>query len=203
MFNWKKFVFILLFAALLVPLTASAFWFWNKPVKKAPNQNLGVKTEEFSQANKELAEAKYKLWESSFEKKDIELIIKNKNNFWFSSEELNYLFNKENSKAKKPLLSNFFISNQNNQIKVSAYFKKIISGKFSFDVKIENKDNKIRLKISKVKIYNIPAPAALISGKLNESLDNYFSFIYKDPRYEGFEFTNQNNILKLNLNFSK
>lgn len=198
---FKKTILTLAIVILSTPLMTSASWFWSKPTPSSVITTQ-IATTEINQAEKDIADTKYKLWDQSFEKRDIESVIKNKDNFWFTTKELNYLFNKEGAKAKKPLLSNFVLTNDGNQLKVSADFKKIVSGHLSFDTKLENIDNKIRLKLSKAKVFGISVPAYLLSGQFNKELDKYFSFLYKDSRYQGFDFSNQNNILKLNLKFN-
>ncbi len=197
---FKKAILTMAILAFSAPSLVSAAWIWSKPAV-TPSIQPTISTE-INQAEKDIADTKYKLWEESFEKKNIESVIKNKDNFWFTTKELNYLFNKEGAKAKKPLLSNFVLTNDGAQLKVSANFKKIISGHLSFETKVENIDNKIRLKLSKTKVFGISVPAYLLSGQFNKELDEYFSFLYKDKRYQGFELLNQNNILKLNLKFN-
>jgi len=197
----KKAILLTVVIVLGVPLLVSAAWFWNKPAKIAATTSHS-EVNEITQAEKDMADTKYKLWEEGFEKKNIESVIKNKDNFWLTTKEINYLFNKEGARATKPLLNNFILINNDDQLKVSANFKKIVSGQLSFETKVENSNNKIRLKLSKVKVYNIAMPAYFFSNQFNKELDKYFSFLYKDSRYQGFEFSNQNNILKLNLKFN-
>jgi hypothetical protein len=156
---------------------------------------------ELTDTEKILADSKYKLWYDSFEKKDVQSVITNQDNFWFNLAEINYLFNSENSKTKNPLLSNFKLTDNSGTLNVAADFKKIISGKFSFNVKIVNNGNKIKLDISQLRIYGFPLPAAFISGPLNKSLDEYFSFLYNDNRYQGFSFSGDSGILKLKPEF--
>ena len=200
----KKVLIILILTILVVPLSASAFWFWDKPIAKtdaiAISPAINYNTE-LTNAEKIIADSKYKLWYDGFEKKDVQSVIANQNNFWFNIAEINYLFNSENSKTKNPLLNNFKLTDEGGTLNVSADFKKIISGNFSFNVKIVNDGNKIKLDISKLRIYWFPLPASFISNPLNKSLDEYFSFLYNDNRYQGFSFSNDNGILKLKPEF--
>lgn len=195
---FKKSIFTIAIIILAAPMFVSAAWFWSKPAA-APTQTPVV---EINSAEKDMADAKYKLWDEGVEKKNIESVMKNKDNFWVTTKELNYLFDKESSKAKTPLLSNLKLTNDNNQLKVTANFKKFISGHFSFDLQFINSENKIRLQLSKVKVYGIPVPSYWVSNPLNKELDKYLAFLYNDSRYQGFDFSNQNNILKLNLKFN-
>ena len=204
MSKFKKAFIIFVLAILIIPLSASAFWFWDKPAAKvdaitissASNSNT-----ELTDAQKSLADSKYKLWEASFEKKDVQSTITNQNNFWFNIAEINYLFNGENSKTKNPLLNNFKLIDNGGTLAVSANFKKIISGNFSFNVQITSLDKKLRLNISKLRFYGFPVPTSFISGSLNKSLDEYFSFLYNDTRFQGFNFSNDNGLLKLKPEF--
>lgn len=196
----KKTLFIIIISMLIVPFSVHAFWPWtkNKTEKQVVESQVKV---ELSETDKSLAGAKYKLWEDSFEKKNVNEVITNKNNYIITVSELNYLFNSENDKAKKPLLNNFKLKNNNSLLEISADFKKHIKGNFSFSAQIEDVDNKIRLKLSKAKLYGVPIPASLVSKPINKALDEYFKFLYQDKRYQGFDFIINKDLLQLKFNF--
>ncbi|MFZ4631623.1 MAG: hypothetical protein ACOYL8_00255 [Patescibacteria group bacterium] len=194
----KKILLLSAFILLIMPLSASAFWFWDKPAAKVETK-IVTPAAELSEAEKLSADAKYKIWNASFEKKDMNAVIANNNNFWFTTAELNYLFNSESGKAKTPLLSNFKLTNENNVLNVSADFKRILKGRFSFNFQLTDENNKIKLNISKTKIYGVPIPSSWVSGTIDRELDQYFSFLYKDSRYQGISLSSENNVLKLNL----
>lgn len=196
----KAFIFILLIIA-AVPLSVSAGWFWNKPTAKTNAPAEIVLPAELSTAGKEVADAKYRILEESFEKKNIDSVIANQDSFWFTAPELNYLFVDKSANAKKPLISSFHLSNENNSLKVSATFKKIIRGTISFNAEIEQENNKIRLNLSKTRLAGFPIPGSWLSKPLNNALDEYLSFLYNDNRYQGFTFSNNNGVIKIHPEF--
>ncbi len=206
----KKFLIIFSLLVLIIPLTTNAFWPFsenknnNTPeVKKAIFENNINPTFELSSDNQSLADLKYQIFKNGFEKKDISTIIANKNNFWFTSSEINYLFNKESSKVKNPLLTNFKLIISDDVFKITADFKKFIKGHTSFNAKLKNEDNKIKLKIEKLRIYGLPMPSFLASKPFNKALDDYFNFLYQDDRYQGFDFSIDKDTVKINLQFTE
>ena len=214
MTNSKKLLIISGLILLVAPLTVDAFWPFSKAKNKDQNdtqlkaQTVVVQTQaavsgELSASGRTLADSKYKLWENSFEKKDVDTIITNKNNFWFTLSEITYLFNQENSKAKNPFLNNLELSTTGSSLKAAADFKKFIRGRASFTAKVKNEDNKIKLEIEKLRLYGIPVPASWASNPLNEAINNYFNFLYQDERYQGFDFSISGDIIKLDLKFSQ
>ncbi len=187
-----------------LPLSASAGWFWNKP--EAPKKTIATtatenRAPELSDAEKEIAEAKYKIVDACFSKEDVDCLIANQDSFWYTESELNYLINAKSAKAKKPLVSDFNLGAENDYLKISADAKKIIKGKISFNLKLEQDGKKIKLNLSKTKLFGFPVPGSWIGKPLNEALDEYLSFIYKDSRYQGFSFSNSNGIIKIRPEF--
>jgi hypothetical protein len=198
----KKFLVLFILFILVIPFSASAGWFWNKPAVKNTKQAAATVTPtELSAGEKSFADAKYKLWDESFEKRNIEATIKNKDNFWFTISEINYLFNIESAKVKKPLMNNLTLAENNGFLNISADFNKIIKGHVSFSAQIGQNKNRLRLNLSRVRILDLPVPAYPIAKSFNNGFDEYFSFIYRDHRYQGFEFSNNNGVLKFNLKF--
>lgn len=210
MSNLKKLLVIFSLLVLVVPLTADAFWPFSSNKNKNQTETKALvlknetkKTPELSAAARLLADSKYKLWEDGFEKKDIDFLIANKNNFWFTISEITYLFNKENEQAKNPFLKNLKLSANDNILKAEAEFKKFIKGRVSFYANLKKDNNKLKLELNKVRFSGIPVPATWASNPLNEALDNYFNFLYQDDRYQGFDFSINDNIIKLDLKFSQ
>jgi hypothetical protein len=208
--NISKKIFLLVAVLCLVfPLSTKAFWPWSKnKTSQAPataveqkTANEAISPKELSASAKILANNKYKLFEDSFEKKDVEKIIANKNNFWFSISELNYLFNTISSQAKNPVLNNLQLESEGSILKVSADFKKFIRGRASFNVSLANRGERLNLNIDRARLYGLPVPSRLISNPLNKALDDYFNFLYEDERYQGYAFSVRNEVLKLDLNF--
>jgi len=198
-------IFIIFTIYFSLPISTSAFWWFGQKKAETPvvqNQitNENIQLDEKAKIN---AEAKYKLWADGFEKKKIESIIVNSNKFIFTVPELNYIAELESTKMKNSVISNVTLSKDNDTLNIKANIHKIINGQLSFNSKVINVENKIRLDISNVKLYGFPIPANLISGKINEALDNYFSFLYKDSRYQGFTFTTENNSIQLKPEFKK
>lgn len=203
MFLYKKFLILSILFILVAPLSASADWFWNKSTTKNIKQTTvtSIVPVELSAEEKSLADAKYKLWDESFEKRDIEAVIKNKDNFWFTVAEINYLFNAESAKAKKPLLNNFILTANDSPLAVSADFNRIVKGHISFSAQIGQNENRLKLNLSRVRIFGLPIPAQWLTKSFNNGLDEYFAFLYRDSRYQGFEFSDDNGTLKFNLKF--
>lgn len=190
-----------------VPNETSAFWWFQKKNDKAVTNvstvNNVATPKVLSETEKANTISKLKTWKESFDKKNVESVIKNQNNFSFSLEELKYLIEVENKLAKKPAITNVGLTISNDNINVAANFHKFVSGRFSFIAKIISVDNKLRLKISYLKLYNFPVPAKWVEEPLNEALDDYFSFLYQDERYQGFSFIARNNLIQLKPEFKK
>jgi glycosidase len=197
----QKLFIILMLAALAVPLSASAFWFWDKPAKTAPSASTSAVSPELTAAEKEIVAAKYKTWADSFEKNNIASVIANQDNFFFTAPELNYLFATETKKQKYPILTDFKLTIIGDVFNISANFKEIFTGHFSFQSQIINENNKAHLNLSKVRLYGFPIPSSWLSGPLNKAIDEYFAFLYADSRYNGFSFTSDNGILKFKPEF--
>jgi len=186
------FIIMIIFSSL--PFTSSAFWWFNQ----TPTVEKTI-AKELTEVEKTRALDKEKLWEDSFEQKNIESVIINKDKFIYTIPELNYILEIESGRIQNPSVSNAVLSNNENDIQINADFHKFINGHFSFTTKIVSVENKIHL--SSVSFYGIPIPSKLLENPINKSLDYYFSFIYKDKRYTGFSFINQNNSLQLKFEF--
>jgi hypothetical protein len=194
-------IFIITTLLSSIPSTISAFWFFN-------SSNTNTKTAESpiqTLTDKEKIETslKYKLWINSFEKKDIEAVVLNYDKFTYTIPELNYILETEGKNIKNPTITNANIKNNNNILRVTADIHKIINGTFSFNANIIPVDNKIQLEISNVKLYGISIPSKWLEKPINKSFNEYFDFMYKDKRYQGFSFTNKDNTLKLKFEFKK
>ena len=189
-----KIILLLLFFGLVLalPKQTSAFWWFSK---------TKVATTTVATTLNDQATAKYKIWESAFEKKNVDLVIANQNNFSFTISELNYLFETEVKTIKSPTLTDVSLNSSNGNINVAANFHKFISGRFSFIAKVVSVDNKIRLKLSYVKFYGFSVPTNWLEDPVNKELDKYFAFLYKDARYKGFTFNANDNLLQLKPNF--
>lgn len=185
---------------LVAPKTAAAFWWFSQ--KKTVTITAPAPSV-LSDQDKLRAEAKYKIFDEAFEKKNVEIVIANQDKFLFTITELNYLFTTESKKAKNPTLTNVGLTSDNGNINVTADFHKFINGRFSFITKIVSVDNKIRLQLSVVKLYGIRIPAGWLEGPVNNTLDDYFSFLYNDNRYQGFTFSNDNNLIQFKPSFKK
>ena len=172
-----------------IPSTTSAFWFFN-------SSNTNTKTAEFpiqTLTDKEKTEAslKYKLWVNGFEKKDVEAVISNSDKFIYTIPELNYILEIEGKSIKNPTITNANIKNNNNILSATADIHKIINGTFSFNVNVIPINNKIQLELTNVKLYGISIPSKWLEKPINKSADEYFDFMYKDKRYQGFSFRRQ------------
>ncbi len=182
----------------LAPKTASAFWWFGQ--KKATT-TVKIEPQGLNDQEKTKASAKYKLWFDGFEKKNVETIINNRDKFSFTVSEINYLLDTESKKVKKPTLTSASITSSNGNINLAANFHKFISGRFSFVAKIVPVDNKIRLKLSAAKLYGISIPVKWLEEPINEELDKYFAFLYKDSRYQGFSVDISDSVLQIKPEF--
>lgn len=205
--NSKIFKTILVALILIAtPLTASAFWPFAKKV--TPKSEVAL-NDSFTEADKEIAKNKYKIWERAFEEKNVDVAINNQNNFSYSVKEINYLIEEVSKSAKKPTFTNAKLDVNGSTINVSATFHKIIKGRFSFNAQVISVDNKVRLSFNNVKLYGISFPTKWFASQINKALDDYFSFLYKDSRYQGFSFSVEEDVLTLKpifkdyLNLSK
>ena len=81
MTRFKIFFILIVLAVLILPLSASAFWFFDKPATKITTP---INNSDLSSAEKSITDAKYKIWYDSFEKKDIQAVITNQKNYYFS-----------------------------------------------------------------------------------------------------------------------
>ena len=195
---------ILLFIIIMsfcLPFTTSAFWWFNQ--SPTVQNQTSIESIIINDNDKIEASNKYKIWEDSFEKKDIESVITNSDKYIFTIPELNYLFETETQKMKNPSISNVILTKDNDNIKVTANFHKFINGNFSFDAHIISVENKIRLELSSVSLYGFPIPSKWLAYEVNKELDNYFSFLYKSEKYKGFSFIVNNDSLQLKPEFIK
>lgn len=197
----KKIAPFILLTAFLIPLSAGAFWPWNKN-KTEPVAKTTTATEAgLSEAGRVLADAKYRLFEKGFEKKDVEAVIANQNSLWFTASEVNYLFEKQSASAKKPLLKNLVFNIKDDALNISADFQKIIKGKLSFTARLKADGPYLRTEIEKVKLYGMPVPSSWVSRSFNKELDSYLKFIYQDERYQGVDIIIKDGLIKLNFRF--
>lgn len=193
---------VLLVSLFLFVDKTEAFWIFSSkktaPAKTVVNTPVNSLTE--NEKNK--ISVKYQNWDKSFEKRNVEEVIKNQNNFIFSVSEINYLFETEVKKIKNPSLTNVGVTLSEQNINVAANFHKFVSGRFNFIARIVNSENKIRLQLSSVKLYGVSVPAKWLEPKINKELDRYFAFMYQDKRYQGFDFINDGVNLQLKPKFS-
>lgn len=198
--NTSKITKIFLAALLLIaiPAITSAFW----PFTKKTASKVEVAAEDsFSEADQEIAKNKYKVWENAFEKKNVEAVINNQNNFSYSVTEINYLLEEVGGTVKKPTFSEAKIGVSGSTINVNAIFHKIIKGRFSFNAQVISVDNKVRLSFNNVKLYGISFPTKWFASPINKALDDYFSFLYNDSRYQGFTFSIDGETIKFKPDF--
>jgi hypothetical protein len=193
-------LFVVLGLSFATPKTASAFWWFNQKKAETP---IVVNTYGLNDQAKLKADAKYKIWEAGFEKRNIDVVISNYDKFSFTPQELNYLFENIGKTVKTPTITNVSLTSSNGNVNVAANFHKFVKGRFSFVAKVVPSENKIRLELSYVKLYGINVPAKWLSEPVNKALDEYFSFLYKDARYQGFSFVIQDNLLQLKPEFKK
>jgi hypothetical protein len=189
--------------SIVIPKTASAFWWFGQKKTTVATKTTTVSETVLSEQDKINLAAKYKIWCDAFESKNIEAAILNQNNFSFTVPEINYLLKDRSKKSKNPTLTGASVTTSNGNINVAATFHKIINGQFSFVAKVVSVNNKIRLKLSAVRLFGVPVPTSWLEGPVNNALDEYFAFLYKDSRYQGFAFTNNNGLFQLKLNFAK
>lgn len=199
-----SFFLIIFFVFFLFTKEVSAFWIFSSKKNTNPSNqnNLINPPKTLSEVEKNAATVKYQFWEKSFEKKDVEEVIKNQNNFSLSVLEINYLFETEVKKIKNPSLTNVKLTLSEDNINVNVNFHKFVTGRFNFVAKVSSVENKVKLNLTAVKLYGFNIPAKWLEPKINKELDRYFSFMYQDGRYQGFDFINDGVGLQFKPKFS-
>ncbi|MFA5886603.1 MAG: hypothetical protein WC863_02355 [Patescibacteria group bacterium] len=184
---------------------ATAFWPFSRTKTETVTEQKPINrpTDELNDFAKDRATAKYKIWADSFEKANLNLVIANQEKFSFTTAEINYIFASETKKAKNPILTNFRLTSSQENLNIAGDFHKIVSGRFSFIARVISVDKKAHLALSAVKLYGIPIPNKWLADPLNRALDEYFSFLYRDSRYQGFSFLNKDNVLQFKPEFKK
>lgn len=196
---FKKIIMVVVVVgALIIPMTALAFWGW--PWFRQASV-VTVPTAGLTEVQKQVANQKYQLWVESFDKQQIDKVIANRSQFRFLPAEIGYLFANQGSKLAQPLASNVVIVPDGSNWKVSGDLHKFINGQLSFTAKILTIDRHLRISASEGRYLGIPVPISFIDNFLNSRLDKYFSFLYNDFRYNNISVTNENGEIVLNLEF--
>jgi len=137
-------------------------------------------------------------WRESFEKKDIEKIIANKE-FFLTEEEANYFFISESKKLKNPPAKDFKIVFHDGSFEFQAVFSKILKGKIYFSARPLG--NKIGIKVLQARYYGFKIPAKWVEKAINKELDKYFSFLYQTNDYQSARLVIQNKTARLVMEF--
>ena len=172
--KYKNYLLILLAViglSIIIPKTASAFLWFGQKKTTVTTKTTTVSQPVSNEQDKINLAAKYKVWYDVFESKNIEAAIINQNNFSFTVPEINYLLKDRSSKSKNATLTGASVTTSNGNINVSTTFHKIIKGQFSFVAKVVSVNNKIRLKLSAVRLFGVPVPTSWLEGPVNNALD--------------------------------
>lgn len=194
----KKKNLLLSLLALIILLggisSAQAGWLpWDK--KSMPPEKIA--SDELNDAGKQAAAAKYAIWHQAFEKGELTALENNQGNFHFTLAELKYIMATESAKVKKPLFTDFDIKDNQGQPTVTATFNRFVRGRLSFSFTVTNAEEKARLEISRARIFGVPVPASWLENPFNKALDEYFSKLYQNPRYQDFSFSYQDGAMEI------
>jgi len=176
--------------------SAQAGWLsWDK--KNMPPEK--VVSDELSDAGKQAAAAKYALWYQAFEKGELDAIASGRGNFRFTLAELKYIMATESAKVKKPLFTNFDIKDNQGQPAITADFHRFVRGRLSFSFTVTSVNDKAKIKVGRARIFGLPVPSSWLENPFNKALDEYFAKLYKDPRYQGFSFSYQDEVMEITI----
>ncbi len=138
-------------------------------------------------------------WRESFEKKDVGKIILDKEYFFLTEEEANYLFESESGKLKNPPARDFKIVFHDGSFEFQAVFAKILKGKIYFSARPLG--NKIGIKVLRARYYGFKIPVKWAEKAINKELDKYFSFLYQTNDYQSARLVIQNKTARLVMEF--
>ena len=202
-----KFLIIILALAVLIPSSAHAFSFGdilNKLFQKSPTAEITQPSQEIatslSTVQKELIKQKYANWQFAFDKGDISSIFNNSYNFYFSSEEMNYLVAEQLGKILNPPASQITIAfEEGGLIKVTGVSKvKFLSGPFSFEGQLVPGGNKAYFKVSRARFYGFYFPNIIAESVIEDQLRGTIDFLYSSEKYTKLQFEVGSDYLKLN-----
>ena len=183
---------------LLIPMVGFAFsWksfvWWDKPEVKVETK------QELNQKEKLSAETKFKNWDTAFQKKSWNSLIKNEENFSITETEANYMATKKITEEKNPIIKNLKIKFQDDEIICTGYLLKPLKGEIKVHFEPIIKNNKLEIKLTKARYKKIPFPKSIANKILGNALKPIEDFLYSYPNYKGLEIESKNKILKLNF----
>lgn len=205
----KKILIIFVALAVLAPAAAHAFSFVDvinfgkrlihKDVQPAPaevKKETAAPSLRFSSLT---AEKKQANWKSAFEKKNIESIIQDSRNLYFTDAEINYVIAEELTDVDNPPAKDVTVSFSDNLIKVSGYsLLKNFNGQFNLEAKITKTDKRIAFQVTRARFHNFYFPAFIAQAFLRNELNKMIEFLYSSPDYQNLTVTVGNGFIELN-----
>lgn len=181
----KKFLIIIVLLFLIVPIAAHAFSLSDifsflkkedKIIEAEPEPNPAITV---------LAEEKYKIWKDAFENKDIEIVMSNVSNLFFSEGELNYLIEKRLKDMKYPPAKEVKVFLKEGLIKIRGISKiKFFKGSFELNIKPVQKERRIVLEVKKARFKKFYFPSFVASILLKKEMDDTMAFLYSHGSVE-------------------
>jgi len=187
----NKPIILILLLTLMIPTAASAFsWksFFSKKAEPAPIVQE-EKREDLNTFDQGIANRKYNDWDRAFYGEGIEVLLEKKDSFTISEKEMNYFINRSLKNDEKAELRDIKVIIEDGYAKVSGYsLVKNFKGNFSTELRIvSDKDNKIKVKLNKIRYRGWPIPASLVNGTVNRLSSHVFNFLYTYPDYDGVD----------------
>ncbi|HTW96739.1 MAG TPA: hypothetical protein VMD74_03750 [Candidatus Methylomirabilis sp.] len=204
----KKFLIILIAAAILVPVAAHAFSFLDVinfgkmiihlPAAPTTDEVKKDLTTSAATAATISAESKYQNWRDAFNKKDLSLVLNDSQNLYFTETEINYLVDQELLAMAKPVARDVQISFTENLISASGEsLLKNLGGQFSLQMKIVPDGKRINLQVTRARLHNFYFPSFLAQTFLRYQLRGMIDFLYSDPEHQSLTVTVGNGFIQL------
>jgi|GEM_PF-6559090 hypothetical protein len=205
----KKFLFILIALAIFVPAAAYAFSFHDvvnfgkSLIRQEPQPTPEEVDNGFIDQEAGLfsysAQTKYAKWKDAYDKKDINLVLGDSRNLYFTDSEISYLIAQELSAIENPPARDVNISFSDNLIKISGIsMLKNFYGKFYLEAKIVNNEGRINLSVSRARYKNFYFPSLLAQIVLRNKLQAAIDFLYSDIDHQNLSVAIGNGFIQLN-----
>jgi hypothetical protein len=205
----KKYLVILVGVIILIPLAAHAFSFSdvlnfgaNLFHRQAPLTATEIK-DDLANAPAQFqtfsAETKYNNWLTAFNNNDLNSVVSDTGNLYFTDAEINYLIAENLASAANPPARDVVVSFADNSIKISGYaMLKNLSGDFYLEAAPTTLKNQLAFKVTKARFDNFYFPAFIAQSILSGQLKTAIDFLYSDPDYQNLNLTVGSGFIQLN-----
>jgi hypothetical protein len=198
----KKFIIPFFLAlALAAPLSASAFSYSDilnygkkiffKTEKKAPEKTAVQKAEEAKEKTAVLlslerlkARRKYESWKKAYDKKDLDIVYADSDNFSITESELNYIISRVLEDEKNPPARDVAVDfSSDGTVEISGYSnKKNLKGEFDLKIMIRQDKKKIYPKVLRARLGKIPMPAFIAEAYVRHQTADAINFLYSGEK---------------------